>query len=139
MATIKIEGVPAFDGEYELDLQGQPFSGWDAHLIYQVAGIGLAELDESGRKGIYDVVVALTVIALQRTGKVQRSNWRYAVDVLLEAPIGSIAYLDEGDAGPPEQTPNETGSDDSQEPSGPSTNHSSENQDDILTPIGHPV
>jgi hypothetical protein len=51
------------------------------------------------------VVVALTVIALQRTGKVQRSNWRRLSTVVREGRADRVDFsdenLDEDDALPP--------------------------------------
>lgn len=109
MGRIVLEGT-AFDGAYELDFE-QVYSGHELHLIKKLAGLRLGEIQEAVKAGDYDLYVAFAVIALWRAGKVQRDRALEAADVLLEAPAGSIAFEDEDDARPPEQTPTNSSGD----------------------------
>jgi hypothetical protein len=109
MAKITIVDVTEFAGEYELDLKERPFTGWDAHIIYKIAGVGLAELDAAADAGNYDLVIALTVIALVRAEQITRVQAMRAAEVLLEAELGKIIYTKdetpETDALPPVSEP----------------------------------
>jgi hypothetical protein len=92
--------VPVFDGEYELNMKEQPFNGWDAHILWKVAGLRLGELDEASTKGHYDLVIALAVIALRRSGNLKTIPQALeAADLLREAEIGKITYI--ADVEPP--------------------------------------
>jgi hypothetical protein len=105
MAKITIVDVPEFAGEYDLDLKSQPFTGWDAHIIMKIADVGLADLEEAADSGNYDLVIALTVIALQRAEQITKGQALRAADVLLDAELGKIVYTKdetpETDALPP--------------------------------------
>jgi hypothetical protein len=67
MSKLKIEGVPPYDGDYDLDIAA--FTGTELHTIKQISGIRAGELQEGLTAGDYDLVVAFTVIVLQRAGQ----------------------------------------------------------------------
>jgi len=105
---ITIEGVPLFDGTYDLDLS-VPFNGRELHLIKELAGVRLGEIPAALEADDYDVLIAITAITLTRNGKLQKNAaLRAAQEILMEAPAGSIRadFTDtvEDDAEPPEQT-----------------------------------
>lgn len=100
---ITIEGT-AFDGAYEMDMS-VPFNGRELHVIKQLAGVRLGEIEDALEAGDYDVFIAFAAIALTRAGRVQRADTlKVAREVLLEAETGSILLEPdpEPDAGPPD-------------------------------------
>jgi hypothetical protein len=64
---LKIEGVPPYDGDYNLDIAA--FTGTELHTIKEISGVRAGELQEGLQAGDYDLVVAFTVIVLQRAGR----------------------------------------------------------------------
>jgi hypothetical protein len=112
MATeITIDGVPMFDGTYNLDLE-QPLNGDELHLIKVAAGVRMGEISEALDAGDYDLIIALATIALWRYGKVEEKNTQNAFAMLRKAEMGKITSRDlddEADAGPPSQAPSAGG------------------------------
>jgi hypothetical protein len=123
MSKLKIEGVPPHDGDYDLDIAA--FTGAELHTIKQISGVRAGELQEGLTAGDYDLVVAFTVIVLQRAGQ--------NVDpaAIMAAEVGSITIdLNESDAEvveerPPVSSPTPNGSENSLG-AGPSSNESTE-------------
>lgn len=108
MAKVILKGVgPSLDGEYDISAT-ESFTGHQLHLIKQVAGLRVAEIEEAIEASDYDLFVCIAVIALWNAGKVTRKDARAAADVLLEADPSCIVFADdtavEADAGPPEKT-----------------------------------
>ena len=101
MSSIKITGIGrAYDGEYPFD--GTYFTNRELHTIKRMSGVRAGEIPAALEAGDNDLVVALTMIALERNGKVVNE------DVLWNANVGCIeAMLGEGevdeadDADPP--------------------------------------
>jgi hypothetical protein len=101
MPQIKIEGVPPYDGVYELDMN---FTNRDLHTIKQVAGVRAGDLNDALEHQDLDLVVALAVNALRRAGK------PIDMDVLWDSEAGKIMLVaDEADAVPPPQPSSEPG------------------------------
>lgn len=101
MATIKVRGVPPFDGDYPFDAAS--FNGRELHTIKEISGVRGGELGEALKAGDYDLVVAFTVIVLRRAGLTVHP------DQILEADIGAIEVdLDdeqEAEERPPDSAP----------------------------------
>lgn len=107
MAKITISGVAPFDGDYDLD-DARAFNGHELHLIKKVAGVRLGEIGEALKAGDYDLIVAVTAIAVWRAGKVTKDNVTDLVDVLLDADTGQIEFRGETEEeadSPPEVAP----------------------------------
>lgn len=95
MPKIVIEGVPPYNGEYEIDFD---FSNRELHTIKQVSGVRAGEIVEAGLKGDNDLIIALAMIALRRTGLVVDE------DRIWDAQAGKITFdAVEADAFPPPQ------------------------------------
>jgi hypothetical protein len=97
VASIKIEGVPPYDGEYPLDMN---MTNREFHTIKQIAGVRAGDLDDAVAHKDLDLVVALAVNALRRAGHV------VDIDRLWDSEAGKIMLAaDEGedDAAPPPQ------------------------------------
>ena len=95
MPKIVVEGVPPYDGEYEIDLA---FTNREFHTIKQISGLRAGELEEAVQKGDLDLVVALAVNALRRAGHTVN------IDALWDAEAGKITLAEdaaEADAVPP--------------------------------------
>jgi hypothetical protein len=110
MPSIKIEGVPPYDGEYELDMN---FTNRDLHTIKQVAGVRAGDLNDALEHKDLDLVVALAVNALRRAGK------PIDMDVLWDSEAGRILLVADEDAVPPPQ-PSDESSGSVSEPTGSS-------------------
>jgi hypothetical protein len=103
MDRFVIEGVPPYDGEYELDLGGE-FTNRELHTLKTIAGVRAGELEEAADMGDNDLVVAFAVIALQRSGRFPKVN----VDAIWDAPVGKVTYIEDEEAepeSPPGQEP----------------------------------
>src|SRR5512146_1587205 len=127
MLKITLTGLPPFDGQFDLDF-ASPFTMRELHWIKEIAGVRVGELDEAGQKGDSDLLLAFTVIAAYRAGKVRKEQVKQFSEVLLDAPADAIQAEDvpdvEDDAGPPAQeTPpaSENGSSGNSEKSSPSS------------------
>lgn len=108
---VKIEGVAGFDGEYEVDQAA--FTMGDLRLIKSIAGVRAGELDEALRAGDVDVLVAITIIALRRSG---HPHWQAFDNAINEAAIDPppLTYIgssseEDGDEGNPQTPPQEPG------------------------------
>jgi hypothetical protein len=143
MPKVTILDVPGLEGEYLIHFE-DGFTNRELHLIKQLSGIRAGEIGEAFAANDNDLIVALSMIAMQRNGK------DVPVDALWDAKVGSIKWeqtpeeiqeAEGDDALPPasplasddasvlveSETPNEpTGS------SGPSTNGASDVSPEIL-------
>ncbi len=130
MPTLKITGIPPYDGDYEADFTS--FTMREYQTIKRIAKVRAGELPEALEAGDTDLIVALTAIVLARSGK------QVAEDLLWDSPAGRIEVVadeEEDDAVPPPPTSSEPegSSDAPSEPSGspssdagegsPETNH----------------
>lgn len=59
--------MPPYDGEYPFDIEG--FTNRELHRIKQLTGLRVGELQEAFEAGDNDVIVALAVIVLERSGR----------------------------------------------------------------------
>jgi len=80
--TLTIEKLPPYNGTYDLDIG--TFTGRELHTIKQISGVRAGELQDAFAAGDYDLVVALTVIVLQRAGQ------KVDADEIMDADVGSI-------------------------------------------------
>jgi hypothetical protein len=110
MIRLTLEGLLHLDGTYDLDLIGSPLTNRELHWIKEIAGVRLGEFEAAADAGDNDLLVAFSVIALSRAGKVQRNQVAQVTDYLWDADGGKIMaeeVLEVGDAGPPEVTETE--------------------------------
>lgn len=77
-----VDGIPPYDGEYEVS---QDLTNRELHLIKKVSGVRAGELEEAFAAGDNDLVVAITVITLQRNGFPDAS-----VEAIWDADAGRI-------------------------------------------------
>lgn len=92
---IKVQNLPPYDGEYEL---GGGLTNREFHTIKRISGLRVGEIDEAFQAGDNDLIIAFTVIALQRAGM------HVNEDILWDAETGKITYVFDGaDAGPPDE------------------------------------
>lgn len=107
MDKIVITGVGIYDGSYDVDFT-RDFTNRELHTIKKVAGVTAGEIQEAFERGDNDMVVALAVIALERTGE------KVNVDAIWDAPAGGITVeigeRDEVDADPLPSPPSDDGS-----------------------------
>lgn len=93
-----IDGVPPWDGEYEMD--GLTFTNREMHRIKVISGLRGSEVVEALTADDKGGFVAVAAVVLERVGK------RPDLDEFWDAKSGSI-WIDtrengKGDAGPPE-------------------------------------
>lgn len=87
MSLIRVKGVPPWDGEYEFE-EDRSFTTRELRWIKQIAGYLPASLDEGLEGGDADLVIALVVIAMQRTGKIAREDVLTVADRFADEPVG---------------------------------------------------
>jgi hypothetical protein len=104
MDTIRIEGVPQYDGEYPIDVSTLTMR--ELHQMKQLTGLRLFEFDSALAAGDLDVIVGLAVVSLQRAGKTVDA------DLIWDAELGAVSLIVGDDDGPPAASPNEPHSDD---------------------------
>lgn len=81
---ITITGVPPYDGEYPFDMAR--LTNRDIHTIKQITGYMPLEYEAAAERGDTDFVVALGVIAVQRSARFQKVD----VDLFWDAEVGKI-------------------------------------------------
>jgi hypothetical protein len=120
MSSIKITGIGrAYDGEYPFD--GTYFTNKELHTIKRMSGVRAGEIPAALEAGDNDLVVALTMIALERNGKVVHE------DVLWNAKVGCIeAMLGEAEDEADDADPPTPGLDESSSEKKPSSGLSSD-------------
>lgn len=130
MARIVLSGVPPFDGEHDFDV-AREYNGHELHLIKQVAGVRLGEIEDAAKAGDYDLFVSFAVITLWRSGKIKKQDIPEVTDMLLAATTSSITFdFGEADALPPAETsPSKPASSDEHEPN-------KKTSSDSLSPTG---
>ena len=98
MDKFVVTGVgPAFDGEYPLDIGS--FTMREFQIIKRISGVRGGELSEAFNAGDMDLMVALAVIAVRRSG----GNHEAFEKVAWESEVGSIDFVvDEGAADEPD-------------------------------------
>jgi hypothetical protein len=132
-----IEGLsPLADGEYEFDWD---FTNRDLHEIKQISGVRAGELEEAGKAGDNDLIVAVAHIVLHRYGK------DIPLDVLWDAPAGAKINFDfsedeakvdaAADAGPPSQPKTESESPETLSGASETSGNGSSNDGDHLASI----
>ena len=145
-AKVVLEGVPPYDGEYDLDTE-RAFNAREWHWIKKVAGYMPRTIREGFRGGDPDLWVALAVIALARAGKIDRSEGLAVADLLAEQPFEmdggaiTLVFPDEDDDSPLELTDepellSQTGSPDKPTSSGPNSTTSSAPSDKTPSSTG---
>jgi hypothetical protein len=85
MPTLKIEGVPPLDGDYDLDIT--TFTNRELHIIKQESGVRAGELEEAFSAGDNDLLVAITLIILRRAEKGEPAQLR---DMIWDAAAGAV-------------------------------------------------
>lgn len=96
---IKIHGVLGFDGEYVFDWGA--LTGDEAHLMKQLSGVRLNEIDDAIRYKDWAFHISTAVIALRRAGHRHAND---AFEALMQQPIHGIISIepiddDDDDAG----------------------------------------
>jgi len=124
---IVVSGVRPYDGEYELD-DNRTFNTREWNWIKRLSGYMPLTVADGFAGGDPDLFVALAVIAMCRSGKIDRNEGLRVAEVLAEAPFdGTTIQLvggttEEDDAVPPVLTSEPAGS----SPASSLTNNSSE-------------
>ena len=107
VAQIVIKDVaPAVDGSYDLPTL-ETLTHGDLRLIKRESGVRAGEIEEAFAAGDSDLLVALTLVALKRSGK------EIPPELLWEAELGAID-VEVGDEVPPALTPDSNGSESGQ-------------------------
>lgn len=65
MAKLRVQGVPPYDGEYELPTS---YTNGELHRIKQICGVPAGKLMEASQEGDVGVLVALAAVILERAG-----------------------------------------------------------------------
>lgn len=96
MAKIVISGIRPHDGEYELDVD-RAFNTREWMWIKKVSGYLPMNVQEGFAGGDPSLFVALAVIAMCRSGKIERNEGLRVADELAEAPFDGAAITMVGD------------------------------------------
>lgn len=138
MDSITIEGIPAYNGEYPLDMTY--FTNRELNLIKTVSGLRAGELTEAFGAGDNDLMVAVAAIAIWRE-KGEKPN----LDALWDAEVGKFTFniaepelAEDDESLPPEIAPDESETNDDSSPDdGATSNGSSDNlPENALRAIG---
>ncbi len=90
---IKVQGIPAFDGEYDLDIGDQPLNALEWRWVKKISGYLPFTIDDGLSGGDPDVVIALAVVAMQRAGKITRDQVLMTADQLADLPFDDAHIL----------------------------------------------
>ena len=105
-----IKGIKPFDGEYPLD--DSEFTTREWSWIKKISGYLPMTADAGFKGGDPELFVALAVIAMVRSERVEKSDTLTVADRLADASFGSsltfVADEDEEEAEDPQDAPSET-------------------------------
>lgn len=79
MDKIVVDGIPAFNGEYPIDLEA--FTMRELQIIKRMSGVRAGELSEAFAAGDSDLILAIAVIAVRRNGRQWEAFEKLAWDV----------------------------------------------------------
>ena len=65
MTKLRVQGVPPYDGEYDLPTS---YTNGELHRIKQICGVPAGKLMEATQEGDVGVLVALATVILERAG-----------------------------------------------------------------------
>ena len=86
MASIRLSGTGRFDGEYELNVEDRSFNAREWRVIKQISGYMPATLGDGFAGRDPDLFIALGVIAMVRSGKLDRELALRAAEEIAEVP-----------------------------------------------------
>lgn len=138
MDSITIEGIPAYNGDYPLDMTY--FTNRELNLIKTVSGVRAGELPEAFAAGDNDLMVAIAAIAIWRQ-KGEKPN----LEPLWDAEAGKFTLTvedpeeqaEDDESLPPEIAPDESeANDDSSPEDGAISNGTSDHPVKDLRAIG---
>lgn len=89
MDKFVVTGMPAFDGEYPIDIGS--FTMRELQIIKRMSGVRAGELEEAFAAGDTDLILAIAVIAVRRSGRLWESFERLA----WESELGAISFVGE--------------------------------------------
>jgi hypothetical protein len=96
MASIIIQGIKPYDGEYDL-VTDRAFNAREWRCIKKVSGYMPLTVSDGFAGGDPDLFVALAVVAMTRQGKVERDDMLRVADELAEAPFDGASITMVGD------------------------------------------
>jgi hypothetical protein len=136
MTDAMIVSVPPYEGEYEFDIEGHPFSTVEWRWIKQIAGYMPLTIEQGWQGGDPDLFLAFAVIAMRRSGKITKAEVLEVAGEIEEAAMdgASISFRggssEEAEVDPP--LPGLPG--DSSSDSGESSSEPSEDSQESETP-----
>jgi hypothetical protein len=89
MDKFVVTGIPAFNGEYPVDIGA--FTMRELQIIKRMSGVRAGELEEAFAAGDSSLVLALAVIAVRRNGK----KWEDFEQLAWESEMGQITFMGE--------------------------------------------
>jgi hypothetical protein len=113
MNKLVVSGIPSLDGTYEFE-DFATFTNRELHRIKMMTGLRVGEFQEAFEVGDNDVLVALAMVVLTRTGK------EVDDDLLWDAPAGVLVFDFSEEADPTQGSgtpsePSESESDESEQ------------------------
>lgn len=136
MTDAMIVSVPPYEGEYELDIEGHPFSTVEWRWIKQIAGYMPLTIEKGWEGGDPDLFLAFAVIAMRRAGKIRKDEVLLVAEEIEEAAMDGTSIAFRGDAAEADDADPTSGSapDDSTPSSGESSSESTEPTPESETP-----
>ena len=104
MAKMVIQGIRPWDGEYELD-EDRAFNTREWSWIKKTSGYMPLTISDGFGGGDPSLFVALAVIAMCRTGKIDRESGLRVAEELAEAPFDGAAISMVGDVSEDDPSP----------------------------------
>ena len=105
MASIKVEGMGRFDGEFDLGVDDRAFNGREWHWIKSISGYMPATIRDGFEGSDPDLFIALAVIAMCRSGKVDRDRGLQTAEQMMEEPYTGTSITLIGDEVEAEEVP----------------------------------
>jgi hypothetical protein len=87
MDKFVVTGIPAFNGEYPVDIE--TFTMRELQIIKRMSGVRAGELSEAFNGGDASVILALAVIAVRRNGK----DWEQFERVAWECSFDAFEFV----------------------------------------------
>lgn len=99
MDKFVVTGIPAFNGDYPIDIGS--FTMRELQIIKRMSGVRAGELEEAFAAGDSSLILAIAVIAVRRNGK----NWEAFEQIAWDSDLGAITFVAEEAADEPTPLP----------------------------------
>ena len=91
MPNTIVVNVPPYEGEYEIDLNTRMFSHVEWRWVKKISGYMPMTISDGWKGGDPDLILALAIIAMFRSGKIEKSQALTVAEQIEDAEVDGVA------------------------------------------------